>query len=273
MMISLSETCAAATAHKLSSVKLKERCEKLFSSFPLLSSSRSSQETQTRSHELLEEIHEFVKKFVKPKISTPATREDNKIMISWFEKVLNDLLPDLRSFQCFVERIDQLESDLGLFSPLLNPTVGRFGSLSIDCEEIGRDLESLSQEISSFRDNGINDVRVFQLQTRCSNLLFLCRDTNDQISQLQNKLVGFVSLLSNDGNEEIGSQLPQIRRTIEDLLMNSKEIIPQQLVLIDSLNDSLVQSISECRQSMLQTFSLEFCSSEARPIWKASSGN
>jgi hypothetical protein len=250
----LSETCTAATAHKLSSAQLRERCELLVSHDPP-PSSLSSPETQTRLDELLEEIDAFVKKFVKPDGRSPSAREENETMISWFERVLDDLFPDLRSFQFFAERIDQL---LGLLTPLPNANA----NANTDCEKIARDLESLSEEISSFRrEKGINDVRVSRLQTRCSNFLSLCRDTNKQISQLQNQVAGVVNLSRSpsppEENGEIRSELTQIHHTIEDLLVSSRDIMPQQLVLIDSLNDSLVQSISECRQSMLETFSVE----------------
>jgi serine/threonine protein kinase len=240
----LSATCSAATAHRLSSAQLRERCELLLSHDPPPSS--------LSSDELLEEIDAFVQKFVKPDGRSTSAREDNET-ISWFERVLDDLFPDLRSFQFFAERIDQL---LGLPAPLPNVNA------NTDCDKIAKDLGSLSEEISSFRrEKGISDVRVWQLQTRCSNFLSLCRGTNYQISQLQNQVAGVVNLSRSpsppEENGEIRSQFTQIHHTIEDLLVGSRDIMPQQFVLIDSLNDSLVQLISECHQSMLKTFSVE----------------
>jgi hypothetical protein len=258
----LSETCAAARAHKLSCAKLWERCEGLLRNLP-----PTSQEIQTRLHELLEEMNLFMKKIVKPGNnlipSSNPTREDNQIMISWFERVLDDLTPDLSSFQSFTEKINQLKCNLLGPPPIENLSHSQAERLA-DCENIRCDLESFSQEISSFRrDQRSDGARVLQLQTRCSLLLFLFRSTNDQISQLQKQVGGVVNLSNspleapnNNETREIRTQLTQISHTIEDLRMTSKEMVPQQERLINELNDSLLETICES-QLNLATFSDE----------------
>jgi serine/threonine protein kinase len=252
-------------AHKLSCSKLSQRCEVFLSPLP---PSLSSQEPLL--NQLLEEIDVFVKKFLKPEMPKPRSnnarpRGGNEATMSWFERVLDDQIPDLKSFQSFAEKIDGLQSDLRI-SPLNSPNHSTASPLT-DCEDIRSDMESLFEEITSFQREGGYNFRVLQLISRCSSLLSRCHATNDQISQFQNQVAGMlklsksptpVSTTTNNNNEggEIRCQLTQIHHLIEDFI-NSNEIIPQQLALISNLNDSLVQSMNELHESILDIFSLE----------------
>jgi hypothetical protein len=258
----ISETCALATAHKLSSHKLRMSCEVFLFQIQITPSQ------ETLLDKLLEEIDDFLKKFVKPDNSDSGNNEN---LISWFERMLDDHLSDLKFFQTFNKKIDQLKVDLGL--PLPDTSVYNLNSKDIsifrsspslltDCADIERDLESLLQEIQLLAPfQGINDVRVMQLRTRCLELLSLCQYTNRQIFQLQNTFTGVVShsksVSQQNEIEELRSQLTQIHSLIEDFIQTN-EILPQQIILVSELNHSLVESMSGFHQTILDAFSVEF---------------
>jgi serine/threonine protein kinase len=236
--------CAQATAHRASCGRLALKCEAF-----LLDNARYPSSSVALLDELLKEILPFVEKFISPADRNPKSTNDADVML-WFEGVLDELTSDLKSFQEFNQRIDELGAELGTSPGHLHHDIS-------ECEGIVNDLETLFQSISAFQRVRGHTCEGSPI-ARCLSLKAQWSEINTKLSQYQdqiNQLIGKRDTQNFSANEET-QQLAQIYRSIEDIL-HSSALLPQQLVLVNSLNDSLVGSLGGFHPSLLDTFSAE----------------
>jgi hypothetical protein len=195
-------------------------------------------QTQSSALPLLEEIIQFIQKFI------PPVGEIE--MVSWFESVLDDFISDLQTFRLMNNEV------VALGSPSLISDQNCFR----EYHDIGEDLELLFEDISAFqraqRNAGHSNSRLTQLQTRCLNFLTQSDLTKESLSHLQNQIKEVVVRSQVPINyDEIRSQFTQINRSLEDFLSMSHHLIPQHERIMNELNDSFVESLRE-------TFATEF---------------
>jgi hypothetical protein len=240
--------CSQTTAHRVSCVTLGQRCENFLFVHESLSPSSID-----LLDDLLKEILPFVKKFILPTILNSSLNAEN--VVSWFEGVLDDLISDLKSFQLYNQRIDQLGVVLGVSSTAIDPCHNVFDH----CETITKDLEAFFQAISAFQGGqGGDKIRLLNLRARCLSLEAQWSETNNKIFLYQNQIGELINQKQNPtASDEIRPQLTQILHSIEDFI-STNTLNPQHLILIEALNDSLVNSMGEFHQSLLNTFSTEF---------------
>jgi hypothetical protein len=223
--------CAQVRVYKKSSETLGKRFKEL-------------NQLHLSDDQLFQDTLQFLNKFASPKL----------ISLSWFENLLDDHYSDLSSFEDLNRRIQ---------TPFSFPASLKVQYRMQDCEDIKEDLNNFFQEISVLQNNQHDS---HELQLRCLNLSNQSCDTHDSMVVFQNQVKGLVKEFASpsyqnhnansDESQKVRSQLTQIHSTIEDLNC-SNNLIPQQERLISELNDSLVASLNEVQQSILETFSLE----------------
>jgi TPR repeat protein len=187
-------------------------------------------------------------------------------LIIWFEMILDDQFVHLQTFHEFNGRISQMKVTL-------EPHGYQSGPVPLNpqelIEDIPNDLHTLFQTLSSFqreRGQSSDEEKLQCLQTRCLGLLTNWKDTNEKIFQFHHQVNGLMANFepglrhqhqSVTDIDELRSQITEIRRSFEDLSISTNQIIPQQVLMIDSLNDSLMASMERFNQSFRNILSDE----------------
>jgi hypothetical protein len=202
--------------------------------------------------ELSEKINQFKKKFVKPDSVDP---------IDWFENLFSEQHADLETFQELNKDIFELNSHSIEKRPQAD--------LAEDCGDLTADLNEISKGIKALDAAELHTDKYQGLASRCESLKIRWKETNDQISVLQTQYRELIdNPLPGPPDPEPKEQQPPLSRlnhTLEDLFFSN--MMPQQMMLIESLNDSLTARLDrKCSEleEMIELFRLEMTSVHER---------
>jgi serine/threonine protein kinase len=212
-----------------------------------LSSSRNIQDPLFL--DTLLEIKKFLELFHKPNDCSPTA------LLSWYHSIFNHRQSYLKSFQRFNEALKGLVA----LSDTFNEDNHQFENRKEDCQDAIDDLQHLLNEVGKLRFQLMNDPtersQFNSLVEQISTELSEWTNVMTEIVELKQHTVSLPSLLcskassSSSGGSRSGetlrSELIYVRRLIEDLQQNSLTSQPQQIQMIDSLNESIINAINE----------------------------
>jgi serine/threonine protein kinase len=207
----------------------------------------------------LEELKHFLRTFQKPfPFDSPA------VMIQWYRPLIVDLKVHFNQFQRYNDLMKQLLKDLRLSEATRNsPQQNQIE----DCENAKCDLENLLREVAIFeRTISIPDPslkgELMDLVHHLSNALAEWNEKSDEIKVSQRQFKAVSMLLSSppsqsiDDNVSFKSDLIRMRHMLEDLAQSHCSF-PQQITLIDSMHQSIVDSIEDTARDQNELISIE----------------
>jgi hypothetical protein len=223
--------------------------------------------------ESLEELKEFLSTFQKP-----FPFDSLAVMIRWYRLLIIDLKIHLNQFQKSNNLIQQVMKDLQSTGHAAMTVAGSRNLNSHhdqieDCENMKIDLESLFREVATFeRTVSIPDpslkLELLNLVEILSGVLAEWNEKSNEIKLSQHQLsIVSTFLSSSSSSQEIGenctsssitfqSNLIRMRHMLEDLTQSNCSYT-QQMVLIDSLHQDIVNCIEETTQVQIEFLSIE----------------
>jgi hypothetical protein len=221
--------------------------------------------------ELFNVIEIFLKSIQRSENNSPQTT------LSWFEMIVMNCLSHLRSFQNYEYQINDLMKEVGIIPLQLSEKVDH-------PSEIRQDLEALCHEISTFLFSSCPQQKKNYLQFLHQKVLLLLVEwdrLNDSILKMKIlfeytlKLFQMKAEIAEAEKEALRNspepkdpptapqiepenrtcaELVEIVNIVEDFIHNPIQF-PQQLALVDSLNESFMKSLNALDKSLIEPFS------------------
>jgi hypothetical protein len=225
---------------------LIERIESLIFSLSGFTTSSCSETHFDQFSTFIQEVKSFFGNFSKPKIPSISP----SLLVLWYRGILDERISHLKQLRKFNDMVIKLNNDLQL-GIVFDPQEITMK----DCFDVKADLCSLYGEIVNLQKQLISNPlirnEVIELVEIVSIALDEWNHNEDEIMEYQHQLSSFThpknsksSSISSVPPHPTQSELTQLRHIIEDVA-NSTCSYPQQLIMIDSLQQSIVATIEE----------------------------
>jgi len=251
--------------NKRQTLTLIQRCQSLSLSLSHSTSHSLSLESFQSFYQILLRIETFLSQFIpSPSLSLPISPSFSPLqfhyLIMWYEDLVYNQLKNLKTFQ-------DLNNELTVVRAIQSNNQSQsYYNENQNCEDVREDLMDLENKLSSLRRQLIGPDQLSnknKIKMVRRTLMILIEDWNHEQEDLQSFQMELNQVIrtlkpseeitkqpkSNDNSpSHIQSQLTYLSRMVEDFNQNNCHF-PQQVMLIDSLNSSLLSAIEESNKA------------------------